>query len=125
MPDITTNNNCDIFISYAHADNIDENGKYDEKKGWISIFINKLKAEYSSLTGRPENSIFIDFKIRNGTLWEDEISRLINKHPPNTEIWAYSSRVKHTSTPKSDLYLVAITDKTNSRATYDLREAFE
>ncbi len=55
----------------------------------------------------------------------DEISRLIGKHLPNTEIWAYGSRVKHTSNPKSDLDLVAITDKTNSRAIYDLKEAFE
>ena len=55
----------------------------------------------------------------------DELSRLIAKYLPNTEIWAYGSRVKHTSTPKSDLDLVAITDKTNSRAIYDLREAFE
>ncbi len=55
----------------------------------------------------------------------DEISRLIGKHLPNTEIWAYGSRIKYTSTPKSDLDLVSITDKTNSRAIYDLKEAFE
>ena len=55
----------------------------------------------------------------------DELSGLIGKYLPNTEIWAYGSRIKHTSTPKSDLDLVAITNKDNSRSIYDLKEAFE
>ncbi len=55
----------------------------------------------------------------------DEIIMLIGKYLPNIEVWAYGSRIKHTSTSKSDLDLVAITNKDSSRAIYDLREAFE
>ena len=55
----------------------------------------------------------------------DEIFRLIGKYLSDIEIWAYGSRIKHTSTSKSDLDIVAIIGKESSRAVCDLREAFD
>ncbi len=50
---------------------------------------------------------------------------LVEKHLPNTEVWAYGSRVRGTSSPKSDLDLVALAKPDRTAAVADLREAFE
>ncbi len=50
---------------------------------------------------------------------------LIAKHLPNTEVWPYGSRVRGTSTPKSDLDLVALAEPDSVAAVAELREAFE
>ena len=53
------------------------------------------------------------------------ISNLLKKYLPNTEVWAYSSRVKWTAKPYSDLDMVVFTTKEQTMAVSDLREAFE
>ncbi len=53
------------------------------------------------------------------------VLRLIQACLPDTEVWAYGSRVKRTSRPSSDLDLVALTGARQRRQVSDLREAFE
>ncbi len=53
------------------------------------------------------------------------ILRLIEAHLPDTDVWAYGSRVKWTSRPSSDLDLVAFAGPEQRRQVADLREAFE
>ncbi len=54
-----------------------------------------------------------------------EIAALLKRHLPDTEVWAYGSRVKFTSTPSSDLDMVAFASSAQKVAVYDLKEAFE
>ena len=53
------------------------------------------------------------------------IINLLNLHIPATEVWAYGSRVKFTSSSKSDLDLVAFAKSEQKSAVYSLIEAFE
>lgn len=53
------------------------------------------------------------------------VKRLLKKYIPNIEVWAYGSRVKWTSTPESDLDLVAFSTLKQKQAIADLKEAFE
>ncbi len=50
---------------------------------------------------------------------------LFQRHLPGTAAWAYGSRVKWTSSPKSDLDLVVFAGSAQSRQVGDLREALE
>ena len=50
---------------------------------------------------------------------------LLAKHLPNTTAWVYGSRVKWTSSPKSDLDLVVFATPEQAGQVSDLREAFE
>ena len=50
---------------------------------------------------------------------------LLNRHLPNTTVWAYGSRVKWTSHPASDLDLVAFAKPEQSPRLAELREAFD
>ena len=50
---------------------------------------------------------------------------LLNRHLPNTTVWAYGSRVKWTSHPASDLDLVAFAKPEQSPRVAELREAFD
>ena len=50
---------------------------------------------------------------------------LLQRHLPDTAAWVYGSRVKWTSTPKSDLDLVVFATPEQRRQVGDLREAFE
>ena len=50
---------------------------------------------------------------------------LLARHLPNTTAWVYGSRVKWTSSPKSDLDLVVFAKPEQERRVSDLREAFE
>ena len=50
---------------------------------------------------------------------------LLDRHLPNTTVWAYGSRVKWTSRPESDLDLVAFTRSDQSARVAELREAFD
>ncbi len=50
---------------------------------------------------------------------------LLNRHLPNTIVWAYGSRVKWTSHPASDLDLVAFAKPEQSPRVSELREAFD
>ncbi|WGK70388.1 restriction endonuclease subunit S [Candidatus Haliotispira prima] len=52
-----------------------------------------------------------------------EITELLKRYLPGTEVWAYGSRVKFTSKPSSDLDMVAFTSQKIAAAS--LREAFE
>ena len=54
-----------------------------------------------------------------------EVAALLQRYPPDTEVWAYGSRVKFTAKPHSDLDMVAFAAKEQSQAVADLREAFE
>jgi len=53
------------------------------------------------------------------------ILALLNRHLPNTTVWAYGSRVKWTSHPASDLDLVAFAKPEQSPRIAELREAFD
>ena len=50
---------------------------------------------------------------------------LLASHLPNTTAWVYGSRVKWTSSPKSDLDLVVFATPEQAGRVSDLREAFE
>ena len=55
----------------------------------------------------------------------DIVLQLLARHLPNTEAWAYGSRVKWTSRPQSDLDMVVFAKPQQARAVSNLREAFE
>ncbi|WP_321530048.1 restriction endonuclease subunit S [uncultured Desulfuromonas sp.] len=55
----------------------------------------------------------------------NELLTLLKIHLPNTEVWAYGSRVKWTSRPDSDLDLVAFVRPDQKSDVSFLREAFE
>ena len=55
----------------------------------------------------------------------EEVAALLQRHLPNTEVWAYGSRAKFTAKPHSDLDMVAFASKEQSQALANLREAFE
>lgn len=50
---------------------------------------------------------------------------LLKRYLPGTTVWAYGSRVKWTSTPKSDLDMVVFPGPDQKRAVANLKEAFE
>ncbi len=50
---------------------------------------------------------------------------LLERHLPNTEAWAYGSRVKWTSRPQSDLDLVVFATEEQRRQVEVLRQAFD
>ena len=54
-----------------------------------------------------------------------EIARLLQHHLPNTEVWAYGSRVKGAARPASDLDLVTFASAGQQEAVSRLREAFD
>lgn len=53
------------------------------------------------------------------------VRALLQQHLPNTEVWAYGSRVQFTTRPSSDLDLVAFANKKQANAVPFLLEAFE
>lgn len=53
------------------------------------------------------------------------ILSLLTTHLPNTEAWAYGSRVRWTSRPESDLDMVVFAKPEQARNVSNLREAFE
>lgn len=53
------------------------------------------------------------------------VKSFIGEYLPGTLVWAYGSRVRHTSTHRSDLDLVAFSGKAQSRSIFDLGEALE
>ena len=54
----------------------------------------------------------------------ETVRSLLERHLPNTEAWAYGSRVKWTSRPASDLDIVVFAPPRQARLVGDLREAF-
>jgi type I restriction enzyme, S subunit len=53
------------------------------------------------------------------------IAGLLKRYIPQTEVWAYGSRVKWTSKPQSDLDMVAFAAPEQKNSIHDLKEAFE
>ncbi len=53
------------------------------------------------------------------------IKSLLHQYIPYVQVWAYGSRVNHTSTPASDLDMVAFIDTQDRNKIYLLKEAFE
>lgn len=53
------------------------------------------------------------------------VLELIERHLPDTDVWAYGSRVTWTSRPESDLDLVVFSGHEQTDQVADLREAFE
>ena len=53
------------------------------------------------------------------------VLELIDRHLPDTDVWAYGSRVDWTSRPQSDLDLVVFSESERNGNVSDLREAFE
>ena len=54
-----------------------------------------------------------------------EVTRLLTRHLPTVEVWAYGSRATFKAKPHSDLDLVAFSTKEQREDIYALREAFE
>ena len=54
-----------------------------------------------------------------------EVARLLQRHLPDTEVWAYGSRVKGIARPASDLDLVTFASAGQQEAVSRLREAFD
>ena len=54
-----------------------------------------------------------------------EVAALLKRYVPDTEVWAYGSRVKFTANPCSDLDLVIFASPKESTSVYELREAFD
>lgn len=54
-----------------------------------------------------------------------EVVRLLQRHLPDTEVWAYGSRVKGNARPASDLDLVTFASAGQNEAVSRLREAFD
>lgn len=67
------------------------------------------------------NSKFIDLSAAQ----HEAISELLKCYLPDTEVWAYGSRVNFTAKPHSDLDLVAFSSTAQSLKVADLKEAFE
>lgn len=67
----------------------------------------------------------LDRPIDINTEQRKTILALLARHLPNTTAWVYGSRVKWTSSPKSDLDLVVFATPEQSGRVSDLREAFE
>ena len=53
------------------------------------------------------------------------VLNLLRKYLPNTTVWTFGSRVKQTSSPKSDLDLVVFTTQDQRNQVELLREEFE
>lgn len=53
------------------------------------------------------------------------VKQLIEQYLPNTEVWAYGSRVKNKASTYSDLDLVAFTTEQQKLALFNLKQAFE
>ena len=53
------------------------------------------------------------------------VLNLLQKYLPNTTVWTFGSRVKQTSSPKSDLDLVVFTTQDQRNQVELLREDFE
>ena len=60
-----------------------------------------------------------------GGIHRASLLRLIRSHLPNTEVWAYGSRVRGTSRPSSDLDLAVFTEPAQRRQVAELREALD
>ena len=54
-----------------------------------------------------------------------EVVAMLERYVPNTEVWAYGSRVKFSAQSYSDLDLVVFSSPEQSVAVYELREAFD
>jgi len=54
-----------------------------------------------------------------------EVVALLTHYLPDTQVWAYGSRVLGTAKPSSDLDLVAFASPDQASAVADLKESFE
>lgn len=50
---------------------------------------------------------------------------LLRRHLPDTEVWAYGSRVRGNASPRSDLDLAVFTSAEQRMSVFDLKEALE
>ena len=53
------------------------------------------------------------------------VCKLLRTHLPDTRVWAYGSRVKRSSTHRSDLDLVAFSTREQRDQVVELQEAFD
>lgn len=53
------------------------------------------------------------------------VCKLLQTHLPHTRVWAYGSRVKQSSTHRSDLDLVAFSTREQRDQVVELQEAFD
>ena len=56
---------------------------------------------------------------------QEKLRSLLSSHLPNTEVWAYGSRIRWTSRPESDLDMAVFTTPAQAGDVARLREAFE
>ena len=55
----------------------------------------------------------------------ETLMALLERHLPDTTVWAYGSRVKGTARPHSDLDLVAFASPKQRMQVFELKEEFE
>lgn len=58
-------------------------------------------------------------------LQREIITKLLQKHIPNTEVWAHGSRVNGTARPPSDLDLVVFARPEQRENIFELKNEFE
>ena len=56
---------------------------------------------------------------------QDLLLAIIKKHLPHTQVWAFGSRVTHTSSPEADMDLVVFIKPDQNTSFFDLKEALE
>ncbi len=59
---------CDIFVSYAHADDEPANNRPDEF-GWVTTLVQKLKA----IPGHYPKTLFMDRRLKPGDAFSDDL----------------------------------------------------
>lgn len=64
---------------------------------------------------------FIDITLEQREI----VLSLLKRYLPNTEVWAYGSRVQWKAKPYSDLDMVAFATEEQANNVFELKEAFE
>ena len=104
----------------------------DEIMELIPDFIVDATSLYRTMESRQTetetNDKVEEIKCDTIDLKQSELSlvkSIFSEYLPDTLVWAYGSRVRHTSTYRSDLDLVLFASKAQRYAIFELREALE
>ena len=57
----------DVFVSYAHADDNDDNHK------WVSRFVETIKRRYEAVTSKPLAVFFDENDLKSFEAWKEHI----------------------------------------------------
>jgi len=76
----------DIFVSYAHVDNVPFAGA---EKGWVTTFISNLKNELGRQLGRADAySLWMDYELRGNEAVTPDIDQQLNNTATLVLIWS-------------------------------------